>query len=83
MNKMHSRLSILALASETVALFLGGALGWPSVQQAAPGDAQSPHERFRALRRAMLARLNISSDPDNACPALWAPLVAAGEGSSK
>jgi CHAT domain-containing protein len=39
--------------------------------------------RAEALRRAMLAYMNDTSDPLNAYPALWAPFIVLGEGGAR
>ncbi|MGH6834344.1 MAG: tetratricopeptide repeat protein [Methylocella sp.] len=49
------------------------------------GNLQSDPEigRAEALRRAMLAYLNDTSDPRHAYPAFWAPFSIVGEGAGK
>ena len=39
--------------------------------------------RAEALRRAMLAYMNDTTDPLSAYPALWAPFVVVGEGAGQ
>jgi hypothetical protein len=39
--------------------------------------------RAEALRRAMLAYMNDTTDPLSAYPALWAPFVVVGEGARR
>jgi len=39
--------------------------------------------RAEALRRAMLALMNDTTDPLNAHPAVWAPFVVVGEGAAR
>ena len=39
--------------------------------------------RAEALRRAMLAYMNDTSNPRNAYPAFWAPFVVVGEGTAR
>ena len=43
-----------------------------------------PHAgRAEALRHAMLAYMNDTTIPLNACPALWTPFVVVGEGAAR
>ena len=39
--------------------------------------------RAEALRRAMLAYMNDTSNPRNAYPAFWAPFALIGEGAAR
>jgi hypothetical protein len=48
-----------------------------------PAQGRADHRTRGALRRAMLAYMNDTSNPRNAHPAFWAPFEVVGEGAAQ